>query len=217
MTSFDLLSIILSGLALITSGIVAQRQLSASRNSDSTLVLLELLKEYRSPEMLADRARVIRHLDSGRFELSGGFRGLPDEMRISVERVSHFFDQVGLLVSHRLAPADALVTFFGVGAMQFWQRLYPYLSAERDLRGSKRYQLYFEIFVDLSKRRDPERLLARIQRRMNSGTGAGALWSSFYRTSLLLRVQLTSRAALRSRHNARKLAGLVGAGTPEDD
>lgn len=104
MTSFDILLIIFSVLALILLATVAQRQLGASRNSDSTLVLIELLKEYRSPEMLSARARIIRELDSSRFDPSGGFRGQPDDMRMNVERVSHFFDQVGLLISHDLAP-----------------------------------------------------------------------------------------------------------------
>jgi hypothetical protein len=119
MTSFDIVTIVFSVLALILSATVAQRQLGASRNSDSTLVLIELLKEYRSPEMVSARARIIRELDPARFNPSGGYRGLPDDMRMSVERMSHFFDQVGLLISHDLAPADALITFFGVGAMQY--------------------------------------------------------------------------------------------------
>jgi hypothetical protein len=168
MTNFDILSITFSALALIVSATVAQRQLGASRNSDSTLVLIELLKEFRSPEMLSDRARIIRELDSGRFDPSGGFRGLPDDMRMSVERVSHFFDQVGLLIAHDLAPADALISFFGIGAMQYWQRLHDYLISERRLRDPAKYQEYFEIFVNLCDRRDPVKLLTHIQRRMSS-------------------------------------------------
>jgi hypothetical protein len=189
MTGFDILTLILSLLALVSSAVVAQRQIGASRSSDSTLVLLELLKEYRSPEMLSDRARIIRKLDPDQLDPSGGYRGLPDEMRLSVERISHFFDQVGLLISHHLAPTDALITFFGSGAMQYWQRLHPYLAAERALRGSTLYQAYFEIFAAVSERRDPEKLLIAVLRRMTSPVSLKDLWLRWTRAKLRFRIR----------------------------
>jgi hypothetical protein len=165
--TFNILSIVFSALALILSSVVAQRQLGASRNSDATTVLLELLKEYRSPEMVADRARIMSRLNSPNVDPSKGFRGLPDDMRLSVQRVSHFFDQVGLLISHDLAPTDALISFFGAGAIQYWHKLYEYLAAERTLRAQPQYQIYFEIFVDQSVKADPINLLIELQRRMS--------------------------------------------------
>ena len=179
--TFNIISIIFSALALIVSAVIAQRQLGASRNSDSTAVLLELLKEYRSPEMLADRTRVLSQLDPSQLDPSVGFRGLPDEMRVSVHRVSHFFDQVGLLISHGLAPADALITFFGGGATQIWHKLHPYLDSERKMRASPQYQLYFEIFVNYSIRVDPVRLLIKIQGRMNRSKRFHGGWANALR------------------------------------
>lgn len=166
--TLNALSIIFSVLALIMSAVVAQRQLGAARNSDFTAVLLELIKEYRSPEMVGARTKVLSELDPSNFDPSLGFRGLPDDMRLSAQRISHFFDQVGLLVSHDLAPKNALISFFGMGAIQLWQKLDKYVAAERALRDSPRYQIYFEIFVDQSIMANPEDLLMKIQRRMNS-------------------------------------------------
>jgi len=117
-------------------------------------------------------------------------------MRLSVERISHFFDQVGLLISHNLAPTDALITFFGSGAMQYWRRLHPYLAAERALRGSTLYQAYFEIFAAVSERRDPEKLLIAVVRRMTSLVRPSDLWLRFIRAKLRFRIRPLGRAAV---------------------
>ena len=150
--TINVISIVLSVVALLVSVTFARRQLRAARNSDSVAVVLELLGEFRDPEMREARGRVLTQLNDKTVGSTAGLAELPEDLRDGALRVSHFFDHVGLLVAHDLVPADPLVGFFGRGAMNCWDKLRPYILAERARRlqggyASGEYVPYFEAFA----------------------------------------------------------------------
>jgi hypothetical protein len=159
-------SLVLSVLALFVSVAIAVRQLRAAHNSNSISVMLELFGEYRSPEMLQARTVVLERLPSlKRHETELGWASLPTDVRDSALRTSHFFDNVGILVANDLIPPDPMIAFFGGSALNCWERMLPYISEERAKWGTPLYQAYFELFVSMTKKRDPNSVVVGTMKR----------------------------------------------------
>jgi hypothetical protein len=168
------ISTLISTAAFAVSIIVSRRQLSSAKNSQSITVMLSMLGEYREEAMVQARRSVFRHLGSETAAPpTTGFSDIPKEARTAAVTISHFFDNVGLLVAHGLVPADPLISFFGAGAIQLWQTLEPYIECERRTRGSDYYQAYFESFAELAAKRDPEAMIRKVIRANSGSTPPG--------------------------------------------
>ena len=64
----------------------------------------------------------------------GGMRGLPDEVARAALRVSHYLDNLGVLVANGLLEPELAAGFLGDSALRLWRDLYPFITRERELR-----------------------------------------------------------------------------------
>jgi hypothetical protein len=159
----NVISIVLSLLALIISLFVAQRQLRASRDSDSISAMLQLFGEYRTDEFRSARRAIFRMNFSQPCQLLIEMRA---QQREEIELVAHFFEHVGLLIAFDLIPAEPMVAFFGFSCQQLWLKLESTIEAERQARGIENYLAYFEMFANLAARNGAEKINAAAAKRM---------------------------------------------------
>src|SRR5215468_6591115 len=97
-----MLSLLVSLAALGLSIFATSRQDKSAKNAQSISVILQLIGEFRKPEMVQARRQILSELDVGSLDPATGFNGLPNPIRSSVVLVSHYYDNLGLLVAHRL-------------------------------------------------------------------------------------------------------------------
>ncbi|WP_435871134.1 DUF4760 domain-containing protein [Micromonospora wenchangensis] len=158
----------MSAAALAVSILVAVRQLQASRRSDTSSATLALFAEYRTMSMRDSRDKIYRFL--GEEESATPLSMLPDEIREDCFRVAYYFDHLGLLIGHRLLPAEPFVAFPGNGCSRLWLKLKPHVEAERQRRGVRYYLGYFEMLALLSNRQDAEVINHKLIRQALDGT-----------------------------------------------
>ena len=158
----ELLSIIVSIIALLLSILVAIKQSHDAKSSDSVSAVLELFAEFRKPELVEARQTVIHKLSVDNYCPEVGLYGLPDEVKHSALSVSHFFDHVGVLVAHNLVNREAIIGWIGDSAIYCWDSLFPYIVAERKIRNAP-YQEYFELLYEAIQKNPPSRIRAKFK------------------------------------------------------
>lgn len=104
-------------------------------------------------------------------EGSVGFAGIPDaEVREAARYVSHFYDNVGLLIATGLAPPEPIVAFLGSTANRAWAVLTPYIRTARVHAETRPYyQEFFEHLVVISAPREIDVALDRMHLRTLDG------------------------------------------------
>lgn len=60
--------------------------------------------------------------------------------------VGFLYDNLGLLVIHKVVPEELVIGFFGEGMCKQWERLEPYINAESKMIGVD-YMVYFRWLV----------------------------------------------------------------------
>jgi len=153
-------STILSIIAVLTSIIslvIVLRQTLILKHANALPILIDMLREYRS----ADFKRHYRYIaDDLRKECDPeqtGYTNLPVTAAIHVLPVSHFFDNLGLLVAHGIINEELVLSFMGESIEFAWLVLEPYIVKEGELRkaireGELKKADYQEFFRDLVKR-----------------------------------------------------------------
>jgi hypothetical protein len=102
----------------------------------------ELFREYRSPEMLAARKRILS------FTYDCKLERLPLRDCRMAEMVSNYLDQIGTFVKLDDLAFEPSEAFLGGSALNMWEKLWPIIRAERDKGGSRKsYQEHFEYLV----------------------------------------------------------------------
>jgi hypothetical protein len=167
----EVISVALAAIALLVSIGVAIGQRREHRATDNLTVALAVLQEFREPDFVTVRHRVLRELKRRPADgAEQGFAALDDSLRVDALAVSHFFDHVGVLVAHRLVDRTAVVGFIGDSIVSCWLALRPYIDGERTSRGD--YQEYFEILATIVRRTPPSEIRRRLHRRYGTGRGA---------------------------------------------
>lgn len=137
------LAIALLALVVATaSAVISARQLRESRKANAFPAAIDLFREFRDPEFVADRRLLLTEL--GNCDPDKGMQGLPDHIRPAAFRVSHYLDNVGVLVAHRLIDPEIAGSFLGASALQLWEALNDFIRRERVLRAYPDYQMHFE-------------------------------------------------------------------------
>ncbi len=137
------LAIALLALAVaIASAVISARQLREARKANAFPAAIDLFREFRDPEFVADRRLLVGELRNCDPVL--GMQGLPDGVREAAFRVSHYLDNVGVLVAHRLIDPEIAGSFLGASALNLWEELKEFIRRERVLRSFPDYQMHFE-------------------------------------------------------------------------
>jgi hypothetical protein len=123
-------------------------------------VVLDAFREARTQGWYTDRDWVLRNLAAEHGPDSGVSR-LPEPARGRVRRVGFFFDNIGVFVAHRVVDQDLVIGFFGIGLVEVWDVLEPYIRREAELRGAG-YMVYFENLVSLHRSRGPAEVYRRL-------------------------------------------------------
>jgi hypothetical protein len=133
---------ILALVVAIASAVISARQLREARKANAFPAAIDLFREFRDPGFVADRRLLLTELEDCDPEL--GMQGLPDRVRPAAFRVSHYLDNVGVLVAHRLIDPEIAGSFLGASALQLWEELKEFIRRERVLRSYPDYQMHFE-------------------------------------------------------------------------
>lgn len=126
----------------IASAVISARQLREARKANAFPAAIDLFREFRDPAFVADRRLLLTELEH--CDPAQGMQGLPDGIRQAAFRVSHYLDNVGALVAHRLIDPEIAGSFLGASALQLWEALKEFIRRERVLRSYPDYQMHFE-------------------------------------------------------------------------
>lgn len=133
---------ILALVVAIVSAAISARELREARKANAFPAAIDLFREFRDPAFVADRRLLLQELENCDPEL--GMSGLPDGINQAAFRVSHYLDNVGVLVAHKLIAPEIAVSFLGASALNLWRALEPFIRRERVLRSYDDYQMHFE-------------------------------------------------------------------------
>ncbi|HEX5924867.1 MAG TPA: hypothetical protein VFY45_13625 [Baekduia sp.] len=161
---------ILSAIALIVSVATAWRQSRQGARATLLPVVVDVLREFRSTEFKCHQA-MLRRVPCDPLDETVGFEGIADpDVRESARYVSHFYDNVGLLIASGIATPEPIVAFLGNTANRAWETLCPYIKTAREQStGLPYYQEFFEHLVSLSGPREVEAALDRMDLKTLNG------------------------------------------------
>ena len=149
----DVIAVIVSFLALIASLATGVRQLLLSRHSNSVPVLIELFREHRGDYLAAARRLVYNGTED--FDLEHGLQGLDVEVQGPIRDLMWFYDNLGVLVVHKIVDVKPVSGYLGGSVLLVWSKLRPLVESERKIRELEgrdldpgRWQHYFELLVD---------------------------------------------------------------------
>lgn len=148
MDAVSLINLILAGLALTVSGLVAFRQLLVARRTNYLTLVLQLLKETATAEFLDSEDYVIRRLPA-EHQADAGLSALPPGVRNKVWKVAYLYQTIGYLAALRAVDRRMISYLVGVRAVSAWRSLAPFIVAERRLSTDG---VGFRFFEDLACR-----------------------------------------------------------------
>jgi hypothetical protein len=153
-TAGTIVSLFLSGVALVVSMYTSARSVRATRASQSLAVIKDIFGQRHQPEFV-DALAAVRTPDfrSG-VDAAEGVTGLPQDKRLQANRLCIFYDDLGKLVAHGIIDEDLVIGSYGYGIMWAWKALEPFIRAQRVLNGTN-YNIYFEDLALRAERNPP--------------------------------------------------------------
>ncbi|MGB2711419.1 MAG: hypothetical protein WBC33_07865 [Conexibacter sp.] len=157
------LAIAIAALAIAAlAAAIAAWQLQETRKANAFPATVDLFREYRSREMVAARRLLSQTLPD--LDAANGIRGLPDDVAQAALRVSHYLDNLGVLVAHDLLDPKLAAGFLGDSTLRLWSQLERFVVRERELRSPTAYLQYFEHLAATLHEVQPERVRAELRR-----------------------------------------------------
>lgn len=155
----NIVSLLLSSVAITLSARLTGRQAKSQEDANLLSITIDLFREWRSEEFKVSYTYVVRELRS--HDTAHGF-DLPIEARRHAVRVSHYLDNLGLLVHYGVVRRDLVISFIGGAILDAWTSLAPYIYTERDKRQNV-YQEFFENLAALAKMESQKDAFARFK------------------------------------------------------
>jgi hypothetical protein len=126
----------------IAAAVISARQLLEVEKANTFPATVDLFREYRTREMVAARRLISERLPQ--LSEESGFSGLPDDVAQASLKVSHFLDNLGVLVANDLLDPKLAAGFLGDSTLRQWVLMKPFIERERELRSPNAYLQYFE-------------------------------------------------------------------------
>lgn len=157
------LAVAVAALAVSVVTVVAvARQVSEAKKSNALPAAIDLFREYRGIDMERTRRLLADELPG--LDPTDGMKGLPEDVAVAAAQVSHYLDNLGLLVARGLVDPQIAAGFLGENILRTWQDLSPFIFRERELRSQPNYQPYFEHLVATVEELEPIRAHANLRR-----------------------------------------------------
>ncbi|MFF9173914.1 hypothetical protein [Streptomyces sp. NPDC014793] len=129
-TWLNVLAITISVCALVASVWLGGHQVRAARQANCLPAFIELLSEFRSPELHDQYTYVCSRLNQ-EHSPDGGLRALPGETRENVYNVAYFFQTFASLYALGIIDEGTAITMVRRRTTKVWQALQPYVERER--------------------------------------------------------------------------------------
>lgn len=120
-----------------------------------------MFQEFRSAKFKQHQLYVLENLKK-EHDPNNGFRNLPEPAKTHVITLSHFFDNLAVLVANGIVDEKLIISFMGESIDKAWVVLEPYILRERELRGGE-YQEYFEDLVVRIRKNPPDLIRKRLK------------------------------------------------------
>lgn len=129
MDASGVVSLVLSIAALAVSVVFALKQNSLQRQTNNAAALIDLLGQFRSPELHKGFA-VIQN-DLGSYDQANGLSGLPEEVRYHVFDVCYFLQQFACLIVAGIIKEKEFTALLRARLISAWARVEPFVQYER--------------------------------------------------------------------------------------
>jgi hypothetical protein len=139
MNTNEWITMILAIAALISTIILTVSQIKIAKASNSLPVGIDLLREYRETEFKNKASKTYVLLKSVTY-----FKNLTPEQISSIDYISHFYDNLGLLVHKNIISKDLILSFMGGNIQYAWHVFEDYIQFQRRQRSNNDYQSFFE-------------------------------------------------------------------------
>lgn len=160
-----LLALTIAILALLVStllALISAWQLREARRANAFPAVVDLFREYRSMEMVA--ARRLLSQRAKEFDESLGIAGMPDDVAQAALRVTHYLDNLGVLIAKELIGIELVAGFLGDSTLRQWQLLKGFIRSERRRRQPQAYMQYFEHLTARLVEVDPASVRAKLKK-----------------------------------------------------
>jgi hypothetical protein len=128
----SLISVVIALSAVLVAIFAARDNAHAAERSRVLPVISEALREWRSPEIIAHRRRLINL--TGLTPPEGGFEELPAEIRESAYSWCYYCDTLGQLALYKIVPEEIIIGYIGTQLIQVWCIMEPFILKEREHR-----------------------------------------------------------------------------------
>jgi len=161
METKDILPILISSVTFLTSLVFFWLTAKQTKKNNSIPALIDYLREWRKEGGVIESYYFIVNNfseDDVANESQLTLSTIKDEIRKKhAKNVSHYFDNLGLLVYSGAIEEKYLVSFVGVNAQKSWDILKNFIIAQRRLNkdepfGDRHYQRHFEYFALLHRK-----------------------------------------------------------------
>lgn len=160
--NINTISLILSFLAVFISSFFAIRQVKVMQQTNYLPILIDMFREFRDSDFKTHSSYVVNQLKKECNPAETGYMYLPPDALVHVRTISHFYDNLGLLVANGIIDQKLVLSFMGGSILSTWTVLEPFIRRERELRQGD-YQEFFEHLAALAKKTSPD----TIRRNMN--------------------------------------------------
>jgi hypothetical protein len=147
MTPNEQITLVISALALIISVIFAIVQYGLTRSANKLPVGIDLMREFRSKCFKDESQRAFLVLTS-----SEDYSSLDVNDIRAVNYVSHFYDNLGLLVFEGAVEKSFILSFMGGTIISTWNDMKSFIEYQRVNKCEPDYQAYFEYLAKESEK-----------------------------------------------------------------
>ncbi|MEU9380896.1 hypothetical protein AB0D38_07845 [Streptomyces sp. NPDC048279] len=152
---FNIISLVMSVLALAVSAWGVRRQIGRARaDSDLAMTTEVLLTHIRDPEFQRDQRWVLFELASSHSP-DQGIDLLPDDAKYRGWNVAFVFEAISIMMRFDIVNSEILTSLAHHRLMRTWEVLKPYIQAGRVRRGSVVFP-FFEDAYARARCTDPE-------------------------------------------------------------
>ncbi|MEU4167814.1 hypothetical protein AB0F46_13115 [Streptomyces sp. NPDC026665] len=158
---FNIISLVMSVMALVASTWGVVRQIGRARaDSDLAMTTEVLLTHIRDPAFQRDQRWVLFELAS-HHSPDQGIDLLPGDAKYRAWNVAFVFESISIMMRFDIVNSEILTSLTHHRLMRTWEVLEPYIRAERARRGSVVFP-FFEDAYATARRTDPEALHRRL-------------------------------------------------------